>query len=169
MVAPPPEAAKAEGRFNHYGQVVLYLGSSPTGALAEVLDRSDGECVAWLQEFRVSSVAKVIDLTSPEPWQADTRSLLTVGLEHNLRHWVPDATSPWKPEYFVPRFIADGAREAGLEGVMFESHKHYEKNLVLFNPTHTGVRTTGQPQLVVVSSASEKGRIREIEAWEPEF
>ena len=169
MVAPPAAAAKSEGRFNHYGQVVLYLASNPTGALAEVLDRNAGECIAWVQEFALANVAEIIDLTAPEPWKLDNRSLLTVGLDHNLKQWIPDPESPWKPEYFVPRFIADAAREAGRGGIVFESHKHYEKNLVLFNAAHPGVKPQGQPKLLVVSNAKEKGRVGEIEPWEPEF
>ena len=169
MIAPPPSAAKSEGRFNHYGQVVLYLASSPTGALAEVLNRNAGECLAWIQEFTLTDVTEIIDLTAPELWKFDDRSLLTVGLEHNLRQWRPDPESPWKPEYFVPRFIADSAREAGRSGIMFESHKHYDKNLVLFNAAHPGVKAQGQPKLLVVSSSEETGRIGEIEPWEPEF
>lgn len=168
MLAPPPNLARSEGRFNHYGQVVLYLSATNLGALAEVLDRRSGESVAWLQQFQVDSLHPVLDLTGPKWWQSDKRSLLALGLEFNMRVLAPNPESPWKPEYFVPRFIADVAREVGLRGIKFQGPRHFDDNLVIFEPTNAQVTAVGSPQLFVVSRREQIGRVHEVEPWEPE-
>jgi hypothetical protein len=168
MLAPPPLVATSEGRFNHYGQVVLYLAATESGALAEVLDRSVGESVAWLQKFHVSGLMPVLDLTGPKWWQSDKRSLLAVGLEFNMRVLAAKPSSPWKPEYFVPRFIADVAREVGLKGIKFQGPKHFDNNLVVFDSATAAITPLDTPQIFVVSRRDQLGRVHEVEPWEPE-
>lgn len=168
MLAPPLKLATAEGRFNHYGQVVLYLAATNFGALAEVLDRRSGDSVAWLQQFKVKSLHPILDLTGPKWWQSDKRTLLALGLEFNMRVLAPDLESPWKPEYFVPRFIADVAREFGLRGIKFQGPRHFDDNLVIFEPGGAQVTAVGSPQLYVVSRREQLGRVHEVEPWEPE-
>jgi hypothetical protein len=169
MLPPPPDKAKSEGRFNHYGQVVFYLASTAEAALAETLDKEKGDIIGWVQQFQIVELPRVLDLTDPDFWSGEERALLTMGLISNLRRLAPDRESPWKPEYFIPRFISDVAKEHGFVGIMFNSRWHFEKNIVLFQPGTPAVTPVGAPALVMVTNKRLKGRIRELEEFEPEF
>jgi hypothetical protein len=147
MAPPPPEKATSEGRFNHYGQVVFYLASEPEAAMAETLDSDRGEAVAWTQRFSVPAKTEVLDLVQPDFYDEARVPILALGLMHRLPALQPRPGSPWKPEYFIPRFIADCAREEGIAGVVFESQKHMGHNLALFRWTRSRVRALGQPDL----------------------
>ncbi|HEX7477459.1 MAG TPA: hypothetical protein VF331_06610 [Polyangiales bacterium] len=70
--------------------------------------------LGWVQQFRVPTQQNLIDLTQGDPWR-DTSDvpILAPGLVSTLGDLVPSPTSAWKPEYFIPRFIADCARQAG--------------------------------------------------------
>lgn len=54
---PPPRQAAAEGRFNHFGQAVFYLGGTQRAALRETVDVKAEDRVAWLQEFLIGEIA----------------------------------------------------------------------------------------------------------------
>ena len=58
----------------------------------------------------------------------------------------PPRDSPWKPEYFVPRYIADCAREAGFKAIRFQSARAYGTNIVLFEWDDASIRPLGEPQ-----------------------
>ena len=53
----------------------------------------------------------------------------------------------WKPEYFVPRFIADCAKTIGYNGIKFNSSRSYSINLVLFSWTTDSVQSEGEPYI----------------------
>lgn len=55
---PPAHEARSEGRFNHYGQSVFYLGGTQRAALRETVDINGEERVAWLQEFSVGEIER---------------------------------------------------------------------------------------------------------------
>src|SRR5205085_12103651 len=62
LQAPPAHEAHSEGRFNHYGQSVFYLGGTQRAALRETVDITGAERVAWLQEFSLSAIENILDL-----------------------------------------------------------------------------------------------------------
>ena len=65
------------------------------------------------------------------------------GMDYIMLHYMlvyegaisQETKSPYvKPEYLVPRFIADCARINKFEGILFDSTKGKGENLVLFEP-----------------------------------
>jgi RES domain len=145
----PPEANWNEGRFNHQGQTVFYLASTAEGACAETapLPRS----ILWVQRFRVRRLSGLLDLAGvvrPRAGRSRGAALLTAGLNAVMRTHKPDPGSPWKPEYFVPRFVADAARAAGFRGILYGSNKFEGYNAVLFAWTTREVRPDGEPEIL---------------------
>jgi hypothetical protein len=84
--------------------------------------------------------------------------VIAVGLIHSgkLRHPVLTSAN-WKPEYFVPRFIADCARLREFSGIQFRSPKHYEENLVVFNPGVRFVERIGEAELFELKDKHQSG------------
>lgn len=154
MAPPPPKDARAEGRFNHYGQSTFYLSKSDQAALAETLKQTAGEGFAWVQQFNLPDMDDILDLRYNHSAAEDTAMpVLALGLiNHHLPKLIPIAESAWKPEYLVPRFIADLARAQGFRGIVFESRKHYEENLVLFRWDDLNITPVGTPQLKVLAN-----------------
>ncbi len=131
MWAPDPTIHPVhQGRYNHEGQAVLYLSEDLETAVAEVFDRPSGEKegTVAIQEFNIVSLERVLDVTG-----ASSRSLLYAALvyEGHLSRALENS-SMWKPEYFVPRFVAFCA--TGL-------------NLVVFNPRREDFRADGHPKI----------------------
>ena len=149
---PSPRDARAEGRFNHYGQSVFYLAESEQAALRETLDADAGEGFAWVQQFDLPVLQDILDLrASFFAAGASDLPVLALGLiNSHLPQLVPEKDSAWKPEYFVPRFIADCARAQSFRGIIFNSQKHYEANLVVFRWDDLAITPAGEPRLVLV-------------------
>lgn len=64
----------------------------------------------------------------------------------------------------MPRFIADCARYSGCRGIIFNSAKHTDENIVLFTWDDLAITPLGSPALRLVE------RDEEDERWEnPEF
>ncbi|MFA5239936.1 MAG: RES domain-containing protein [Phycisphaerae bacterium] len=57
---------------------------------------------------------------------------------------------PWKPQYFISRFISDCAKEQGFKGIVFNSRKHYERNLVLFDWKKEDIIFQDEPRIVQI-------------------
>lgn len=169
MLPPPPRLARAEGRYNHFGQAVFYLASSPEGATREVLETRKRDVLAWVQPFRVKNLSSILDLTESDPTELDTRSVLAAGLVSSLRSLRPRGDSPWKPQYFVPRFVADCARRRGVAGIVFSSSRHFDRNLVVFQPRSPNIVAEGNPKLYVISTERNEERVVEMLYVEPEF
>jgi hypothetical protein len=154
----PPDPQKKEipeGRFNHFGQACWYLADDTTAAAAEVT--SSKERLTWVQEWKIEKVSNVLDLRA---WQADDDRaydhegepmdfpLLPIALIFgDYLSAKPEKESSWRPEYFVPRFVADAARRAGFSGIWFRSTRSFGENLVLFD-AHTPLLPVGTPNLV---------------------
>jgi hypothetical protein len=146
MLPPRPADAKAEGRFNHFGQSVFYLAEHERGALAEIAQGADS-VLGWVQQFRVPAQQNLFDLTQGDPWRDSSNvPILAMGLVSTLRDLLPSHTSAWKPEYFIPRFIADCARQAGVTGIVFESPRRLHSNLVLFDWDEKAIVPEGKPE-----------------------
>lgn len=152
MGAPPPHRTP-EGRYNHAGRPVLYLGSDDVTCGAETVERNESSRI-WLQSFRVTG-KRVLDLSwfpnLEEALDNDQVDLLLAAL-HSAVHRPTEHQGHWKPEYYVPRFIADVVRWKGYDGILFNSVKGTGTNLVLFDPA-SGVSAEGQPRLLIYSGS----------------
>ena len=156
----PPDPAKCfigEGRYNHAGQSVMYLGADKIGAALECI--REGENRAWVHGFRISRIENVLDLSDEETWAGENTQLLAFGLMHSgaVRRFA-DRSNSWKPEYFVPRFIADCAREKGFNGILFKSVRHWNSNLVLFSYDLATVLPEGDPEIVQIRDWKQRER-----------
>jgi hypothetical protein len=131
------------------------LADDTTAAAAEVT--SSKERLTWVQEWKIEKVSNVLDLRA---WQADDDRaydhegepmdfpLLPIALIFgDYLSAKPEKESSWRPEYFVPRFVADAARRAGFSGIWFRSTRSFGENLVLFD-AHTPLLPVGTPNLV---------------------
>lgn len=146
MLPPDESCPVPEGRFNHYGQRVFYVAGEAETALAETLDHEKNEVLAWVQEFHFPKIERVLDLLSPDWDEEDRLPLLALGLLSHMDRLAPPHDSLWKPEYFVPRYIADCAKEAGFKAIRFRSARAYGTNLVLFEWDERLVEAVGEPQ-----------------------
>lgn len=152
MYPPDPRLIKiSEGRFNHFGQRVFYLANSENGAAKEALDKP-GE--VWLQKFQIIRATKILDLTFAPLEEAASSDLLPVGENDLLAvgllygrelSTVVERDKGWKPEYFVPRYIADCARLEGFKGIKYKSSRFHLENLVLFAWDDTFIKPQGRP------------------------
>jgi RES domain-containing protein len=147
-MGPPPLPPKSEGRYNHHGQRVFYLASDKENAAAEAL--GEGESLVWVQQFEILDRTKLLDLRVPFSHEdMGAIPLLLAGLAWSRAHMTSDdPKSEWKPQYFLPRFIADCARRHGFRGIVFDSPKHYGQNLVLFKWKAKAVQAVGNPRLL---------------------
>lgn len=121
----------AEGRFNHYGQRVFYLANSAEGAAYESLEKPGD---VWIQKFRIKKAINILDLTvDPVREEIQSSNLLNFGLLFGEFLSVPvERNEGWKPDYFIPRFIADCAKKAGFNGIKYRSSRYRKQNLILF-------------------------------------
>jgi hypothetical protein len=154
MYPPDPDKVEiSEGRFNHFGQRVFYLAESAEGAIKETLD--DDEKVGWIQRFVVSS-KKLLDLSEQLEEQSGELDLLAFGLIHaGVLEKMTARSKGWKPEYFVPRYIADCARLRSIRGIKFKSTRHFQANLVLFEWSDESIVSIETPYLLSLNKLIE--------------
>ena len=140
------------GRFNHLGQGHWYLSSSDVAAAMEVI--REGEAIVWMQKWIVERLDRILDLVvfgpdDPEPVSGSrveelplvaTAMIFGGHLDQEV-----DRRANWKPEYFIPVYVADAAKRAGFEGIRFSSTRWYrDPNLVIFDEK-AGMRPEGTP------------------------
>jgi hypothetical protein len=53
----------------------------------------------------------------------------------------------WKPEYFVPRFIADVCKSNGINGILYSSAVDFGCNLVVFDIQTLDFCFAGTPEI----------------------
>jgi hypothetical protein len=156
MLPPDPERiAIPEGRYNHFGQRAFYLAGTSEGAAREVLGNPGG--LAWVQEFSLYETIQIADLSKGLlDATEEGQSVLLFGLTYSnvLAHPVRQ-TVGWKPEYFVPRFIADCLKQVGFRGIRFRSPHHYSDNLVLFQYEDGNVKPIKDPILFTLKRKEE--------------
>jgi hypothetical protein len=133
MYAPDPtEVFIKEGRYNHTGQSFLYLASSAYTALSEI-NNWDDERQCAMQKFRANENIKALDLRHDDrKLNLKTNLLLIAVIYNGYLELIPEPDNSWRPEYFVPRFVADCARLHGYEAVWFSSVWDFGENLVVF-------------------------------------
>jgi hypothetical protein len=134
MLNPPQTITIPEGRFNHFGQSHLYLGNSEELCANEI---SNGkEELLCIQKFKIKQLTRVLDLsTLIYEDNIDERPLFFSGFFISKKISTLKSTDKsWTPEYFIPRFIADIAKNNEINGIIYSSQKTHGKNLVIFDP-----------------------------------
>lgn len=121
-----------EGRYNHTGQSFLYLASDPETAHCEI-NNWDDETSCAMQKFRATDKLEVLDLRHDDrKLNLNTDLLLIAVIYNGYLEFIPDQDTSWRPEYFVPRFLADCARLEEFEAIWFSSVWDFGENLVVF-------------------------------------
>ncbi len=142
-------------RYNSSGQPRWYFSSTVKTAVAEAGRKG----AAWVQQFKLNGLNDVLDLRS---WAADDDRAMNGEGEYNppqgllgvaliftdllvQRADVVSAESRWKPEYLLPRFVADAAEADGFAGILCGSVRFPGTNLVVFDP-NWDAKPEGAPQ-----------------------
>lgn len=153
MWAPPPERT-SEGRYNHMGKPVLYLASDRSTCGAELVEPGEEKTI-WMQSFAIHDKT-VLDLTAVFDPKGEVRlgdQQLLVSALQGVVTQAAQRDNNWKPEYYIPRFIADIARMLRrYDGIRYSSQRGSGTNLALFHWDH-GVTSVGEPSNVFVSRA----------------
>jgi hypothetical protein len=159
----PNKIAVPDGRFNHGGKPHWYLANKPHAAAVEVA--AQGDAVVWIQEWHIEQLENILDLRAwdadgvrsfDEPSEGPTDApLLAVALIFSDHLRLPVQKKTRQPEYIVPRFVADAARQAGYSGILFSSAKHLYDNLVIFDPT-TPLVAVGDPKLTEIPQTPDR-------------
>jgi hypothetical protein len=132
MGAPDPATEYLwEGRYNHTGQSFLYLTDNPETAFLEM--HCDTANVCAMQKFKVTRGIKILDLKHDLKDRKPDADLLAIAIiDSGCLELQPKEDTSWKPEYLIPRFIADCARVEGYEAIQFPSAVRDGTNLVVF-------------------------------------
>ena len=143
MGAPDPARVYIkEGRYNHTGQSILYLSSSKSTALHEVMTKNENLCA--IQKYKVRRLDNILDLRAEYGDINPDLSIIHLAIVYNgFTGDRPTGNSCWKPEYFVPRFVADIARYSKCQGILYNSAVGPGENLVVFRPKCKGLRRIG--------------------------
>ncbi len=155
----PPEpnvVAIPEGRYNHHGQAMFYLSESDEGAAKERLDDESG--VFWMQKFNILHMTGILDLTID--FYAGLHQeieLLAFGMIYGRDLTLSvERSKGWKPEYFIPRFIADCARLGGFNGIKYKSSRSPFTNIVLFSWDKKYIVPVGEPTVFTFLQRQEQ-------------
>lgn len=126
----PPHSVVSEGRYNHSGVPVLYLGSSP-----ETCYREMREAPCHIAEIRIGNSLRVLDLTDSYEAHAEHTDLLSTLVYSALMSAKQDNTGWHKPKYVFSRFVADCAKFAGFDAIKYPSTRTDDEsfNIVLLN------------------------------------
>lgn len=158
----PPDAEQVsvgEGRFNHHGQSHYYLGSSPDLCLLEITSSANAMC--WVQEISIAKLPKIIDLSeylSEDNYQKIPLTFSGI-LEMSSVSKGTSKDKSWKPEYFVPRFIADVCRSMGINGIQYNSSVFFGSNLVVFDMGQLEYKFVGEPKIHRLDKKSIRGSL----------
>ena len=151
-LGPPPKPSDTRGRFSPAGQRVFYLGSTKSAAITEARKYRKPSEQVWVQHFRIRGVDRIVTL-APKPFASDPFRqteipILVAGLMWCNGLVQQREGEEQKLEYLLPQFIADCALEIGIQGILFNSLLHHDKNLVLFSWNDEDVTAIGTPESV---------------------
>lgn len=136
---PPPKEKAREGRYNRFGERVLYLGNKQFTCLAEICNGNlNKNC--YIQRFRISS-KRLLDFSRYScVEEIESIPLFIAGalcseliLKHNYEKCEEH------PEYAITHFISDLCKEKNIDGIIYPSavmkfqDGNRGKNLVLFD------------------------------------
>jgi len=153
MTAPNPDKIQVgEGRFNHFGQSHFYLSNTDIGAAREMLANTD-EKLAWIQNITIHNVNTILDVRVGSQEPDPDASIIATGLIYfsDALNSAVERNKYWKPEYFVPRFVADAAKHAGFNGILYTSNHHYFDNLVIFDLSTIEYEFKGDPYIFTLN------------------
>lgn len=149
MGAPPSNQA-GHGRANPAGIPYLYLGSTPTTAIAEI--RPHTGAAACVAEFALPSI-RAVDLRAPRarisPFALDDGEIgqvhadlpLLVRLGEELTRPVLPKGAPY--EYIPSQHLCEYIKSQGFDGVIYNSSVSRGINVALFHPdVATGVQVS---------------------------
>lgn len=153
MYPPPQTATIPEGRFNHYGQSHFYLGNSEYLCAAECSHNKS--CICWMQKIKIKEIDNVLDLTkeyyeyyNSNPPKVTELPIAIAGLLISGKITKSQSSDIcWKPEYFVPRYVADICKQKGIKGILYPSSLYFGTNLVIFNFCESDYEFMGEPYL----------------------
>ena len=124
----PPREIIIEGRYNHAGFPVIYLGDSALTCFYELRKPNDGIAIA---EMIIKKPLKILDLIDI---QDDYDNILNAAAWSSLMSSPCEGQGWYKPYYVFTRFIADCAINAGFDAIKYPSVRHGKShNIVLFD------------------------------------
>ena len=125
----PPAAVVREGRYNHAGRPVLYLASDERTCWEEC---RKPKSKFFILEFSVQTSLLLLNLADFE----ELSRLLSALTYSNLMSSPMDSDGWKRPEYVLTRFVADCARAAGVDGIVYPSSRDSSgDNIVLLDPS----------------------------------
>lgn len=126
----PPNEVVSEGRYNHAGIPVLYLGNSPETCFQEM---RGAPC--HIAEIVITENIKVLDLTNTYEAHKEYTDLLSTLVYSALMSSRQDTTGWHKPKYVFSRFVADCAKATGFDAIKYPSTRVSDEsfNLVVLN------------------------------------
>ena len=119
-----------EGRYNHAGQPVLYLGDSKETCFHELRGKN---CA--VAEIALDSDLKILDLATPYDSHKNQSDLLNALAFSALLSTPQEEMGYKKAAYVFSRFVADCARSSGFDAIRYPSTRAPEHayNLVILN------------------------------------
>lgn len=119
MLKPPYDVSEG-GRFDQYGDSVLYTTDSLEISMLETFSSSDTHKHYYLRKFKYDNSLKIADLTNENDW---------------IEYVLMKKKSKQGAEYIVPRFVAQCLKHHGFEGFIVDSihAKKDEKNYIFFD------------------------------------
>ena len=128
FMSPPPNVTR-EGRYNHAGTSVLYLGDSPQTCFSEL---GKPECGIAIAKIKIEQKLKLLDWVDID----EDDNILYTAAKSSLMSSPGENEGWFKPEYIFTRFIADCAIHAGFDGIKYPSIRRVQgHNMVLLNPS----------------------------------
>jgi len=116
----PPYGISQGGRFDQYGNSVLYTTNSLEISMLETYSQSNSHKYYIARKLEYDNTLKIADLTSENKW-----------IDYLLRK----KKSKQGEEYIIPRFVAQCLKYNGFEGFIVNSihSKKDEKNYIFFD------------------------------------
>ncbi|MDH8679497.1 RES family NAD+ phosphorylase, partial [Fusibacter bizertensis] len=145
-----------EGRYNHSGQSFLYIARDLNTAVQEVI-KSDEPSLVWIQEYESVEIDNILDMRNDwEHLGTNTSDLITALLSFRILDQPVDLSKKnYKPEYYITRFISDLARNAGYNGIIYNSTKSYSENVVIFDKDLPKIKCNLKPRVIIYDVTKE--------------
>lgn len=147
MFAPDPNKVYIkEGRYNHTGQSFLYLSKDEKTAFIEVKQPKVNTCV--IQKFVITDLKNILDLRFDYLDINTDANIVYLALIYNGHlNEIPNEKSSWKPEYFIPRYMADVARRLNYDGILYTGAVSLGLNLLIFDWQSSNIAINGDTLL----------------------
>jgi hypothetical protein len=165
---PTPAEYVSDQRYNSSGQARWYFADNAECAVTEVAPGG----TAWIQQFEIPHLENILDLRA---WRPDDPRVLDEQGDYHPPHGLlvvaliygdlltqryftgtqlqDDEKRKWKPEYLVPRFVAEAAEMAAFKGILCRSVRFPGDNLIVFDTNWTP-KSVGTPRMVTLDAAA---------------